>query len=246
MKYILKDTTSPVVRTFNQELTTQGLDKQTLLTRKNAGDNLSGTNLYKIVRTLPSFRKLRDLLNQEQGGVCCYCGLNLNYTNVSTRSVEHVKPKSKYVELVGDYTNLLLSCRLTDIDNADSTKPLTAQESKKNIHCDPQKANKELYHTPLDMDCADFFEYNLDGTVKGTDANATADIQTLNLNCQSLIDKRIAAISTLLFPIDTEPLSNEDYQTIANNIGNRDSNGNYREFYFVIQGVIPKLLHTNI
>lgn len=246
MKYIHKDTTSPVVHAFNQELTAQGLDKQTLLHRKNVGDNLSGTNLYKRVRALPSFRKLRDLLNEEQGGVCCYCGLKLNYTNVSTRSVEHVKPKSKYVELVGDYTNLLLSCRLTDIDNTDSTKQPTAQESKKNIHCDPQKANKELYHTPLDTDCADFFEYNLDGTVSGTDAKATTDIQTLNLNCQSLIDKRITAINTLLFPIDTESLSNEDYQRIADDIGKRNSTGDHREFYFVIQGVIRKLLHTSI
>lgn len=242
MKYIHKDTASPVVRAFNQELFTQGLDKRTLLTRQQTGENLNGTKLYEKVRALQNFRKLRDLLNQEQGGVCCYCGLNLNYTNGLIKfSVEHIKSKNANPESVGDYENLLLSCHLTNKENMD----LTRKERNNYLHCDQYKEDKKLYHTPLDTDCADFFEYNLDGTVSGTDAKATTDIQTLNLNCQSLIDKRITAITTWLFPIDVS-LSNEDYQTIANNIGNRDSNGNYREFYFVIQGVIRKLLHTNI
>lgn len=243
MKYIHKDTTSLVVHACNQELSSQGLDKQTLLTRQQAGENLNGTKLYEKVRALPGFRKLRNLLNQEQGGVCCYCGLNLNYTKGLVRfSVEHIKPKKTHPESVGDYENLLLSCHLTNKENMD----LTRKERNNSLHCDQYKEDKELYHTPLDTDCADFFEYNLDGTVSGTDAKATTDIQTLNLNCQSLIEKRRAAIEPLLFPTTGESLSNEDYLTIANNIGNRDNDGNHREFYFVIQSVIAKLLHTNI
>jgi 5-methylcytosine-specific restriction endonuclease McrA len=51
--------------------------------------------------------ELQGSLYEEQGGICCYCGDRLG----QYQSIEHFEPKSRRIELIFNYDNLLLCCK---------------------------------------------------------------------------------------------------------------------------------------
>lgn len=125
MRYIEKHYDTPTIIQHEQELKNLNLDEDSL---RNPETHVgkSGGQLYEIVRDMPTLSALKEQMYSEQGGVCCYCGMKLDYPFNPQYRVEHVLPKETHRELVGEYKNLLLSCRATKEELAlrnDNSKP---------------------------------------------------------------------------------------------------------------------------
>lgn len=241
MRYITKDDNSDVVRRHESELQNQHLDEQSLL-NPNVYPGLSGNKLWKKVRDIKVIPHLWDLKHQmydEQGGICCYCGLRIFKDSDGRKmTVEHLKPKSTHRELVGEYKNLLLSCSVIEDDAA-----IMGMNSLDNTlsHCDDSKKDTELHYTPLMRVCETVFQYDAVGGVHADVLDAQMDITTLRLDCDLLRTRRKAALS-ILFDEDGQILSDEDLRKIANKIMSPDEDNKLPEFCFVIKNVIDSLL----
>ena len=248
MRYIEKHHDAPAVIQHEQELASVNLDEASLLKRKET-EKLDGNLLYKnqirSTRYIPHWKDLQAQMCQDQGGVCCYCGLKLQFPDTQHYSVEHVKPRSKFPELVGEYKNLLLSCHSSEFERAQLKETIYSKKERKNaLHCDEFKDNKELNYSTLQADCALHFLYKLNGEVKGSDKEAEEDIKTLNLNCHSLKErgrKQMLAYSFLATD-PKEMLDIDSLKAYRQEVEKRDANGNHSEFYFVIADLLDQLL----
>ena len=248
MRYIEKHYDTPTVIQHEQELTSVNLDEASLLKRKET-EALDGNSLYKeqirSTRCIPHWKDLQAQMCQDQGGVCCYCGLKLQFPDTQHYSVEHVKPRSKFPELVGEYKNLLLSCHSSEFERAQLKETIYSKKERKNaLHCDEFKDNKELNYSPLQADCALHFLYKLNGEVKGSDKEAEADIKTLNLNCHSLKERRREQMLAYSFLTkdSQEMLDIDSLKAYRLEVEKRDAKGNHSEFYFVIADLLDQLL----
>lgn len=242
MRLIRKDETTLVVRRHQAELQAQQLDEQSLL-NPNVHPGLSGNKLWKMVRDIKVIPHLWDLKHQmydEQGGICCYCGLRIFKDSEGRKqSVEHVIPKGTHRELVGEYKNLLLACSVTDDDASlvgVGSKAYTALR-----HCDDSKADTPLHYTPLMPECETAFLYDVMRGVQASNADAQADIETLRLNCDLLKARRKAALS-ILFDEEGNLVSDEELRQISSNIMSRDKDNRLTEFCFVIKSVANSIL----
>ena len=247
MRYIEKHYDNPIVVRHEQELASAGLDEKSLMHRKQS-ETLDGDLLYRQVRStqyIPHWRELQGRINEEQGCVCCYCGAKLFYPDTRRYSIEHVKPRSSYPELVGEYRNLLLSCHSSEKDRAEIKRTIRNKRDRRKLyHCDEFKGDNELHYSPLQHDCSTHFSYKLNGEVKGNDKFAEADIDTLNLNCGRLINRRREQMLAYLFFDEhgTEIIDNDSIKKFRDKIEERDGDGNHYEFYFVIADVIDNIL----
>lgn len=248
MRYVEKHFDAPVVIQHEQNLSSVNLDEASLLKRKET-EKLDGNLLYKeqirSTRCIPHWKDLQAQMCQDQGGVCCYCGLKLQFPDTQHYSVEHVKPRSKFPELVGEYKNLLLSCHSSEWERAQLKKTIHSKKERKNtLHCDEFKDNKELHYSPLQADCALHFLYKLNGEVKGRDKEAEADIETLNLNCHSLKERRREQMLAYSFLTkdSQEMLDIDSLKAYRLEVEKRDAKGNHSEFYFVIADLLDQLL----
>ena len=248
MRYIEKHYDTPTVIQHEQELSSVNLDEASLLKRKET-EKLDGNLLYKeqirSTRCIPHWKDLQAQMCQDQGGVCCYCGLKLQFPDTQHYSVEHVKPRSKFPELVGEYKNLLLSCHSSEFERAQLKETIYSKKERKNaLHCDEFKDNKELHYSPLQADCALHFLYKLNGEVKGRDKEAEADIETLNLNCHSLKERRREQMLAYSFLTkdSQEMLDIDSLKAYRLEVEKRDAKGNHSEFYFVIADLLDQLL----
>ncbi len=248
MRYIEKHYDTPTVIQHEQELSSVNLDEASLLKRKET-EKLDGNLFYKeqirSTRCIPHWKDLQAQMCQDQGGVCCYCGLKLQFPDTQHYSVEHVKPRSKFPELVGEYKNLLLSCHSSEFERAQLKETIYSKKERKNaLHCDEFKDNKELNYSPLQADCALHFLYKLNGEVKGRDKEAEADIETLNLNCHSLKERRREQMLAYSFLTkdSQEMLDIESLKAYRLEVEKRDAKGNHSEFYFVIADLLDQLL----
>lgn len=171
--------------------------------------------------------------------------MKLQFPNTQHYSVEHVQPRSKFPELVGEYKNLLLSCHSSELERTQLKKTIHSKKERKNtFHCDEFKDNKELNYSPLQADCGLHFLYKLNGEVKGSDKEAEADIETLNLNCHSLKERRRKQMLAYSF-LATDPkemLDIDSLKAYRQEVEKRDANGNHSEFYFVIADLLDQLL----
>lgn len=235
MRYIEKRY-SESMAVHKVELILCKLDKANLHKAENRYAKLTGGNLYDMVRDMTTFSNLKQQLYEEQGGICCYCGSKLEYPLNPQYRVEHVKPKEKYRELVGEYENLLLSCRSTR-NEIEIRKEMTKKESIKLLHCDEAKASKEITYSPLNPDCEKVFVYKIDGNIKGMDAAAKKDIETLGLACDYLVRRRREALQSL-FDEDNELLSDDLLKEYKERVLCRDENNKLAEFCFVISNVV--------
>ena len=242
MRFIIKDFTSPVVIRHNEELQAHELDEQSLLD-PNTYHGLSGNKLWKMVRDIKVIPHLWDLKHQmydEQGGICCYCGLRIFKDSEGRKqSVEHVVSKGTHRELVGEYKNLLLSCSVTEDDAIIMGVNSLNNSSLK--HCDDSKADASLYYTPLMPECETVFLYDSVGSVQASTPNAQTDIETLQLDCDLLRRRRKAALS-ILFDENGNILSDEELKLISSNIMNRDEDNRLPEFCFVIKKVADSII----
>lgn len=242
MRLITKDYTTDAVLRYNAELQARQLDEQSLL-NPNVHPGLSGNKLWKMVRDIKVIPHLWDLKHQmydEQGGLCCYCGLRIFKDSEGRKlSVEHLAPKGAHRELVGEYKNLLLSCSVTEDDVT-----LMGTDSLNNPslrHCDDSKANTSLHYTPLMPECETVFQYDPVGGIQAEKTEAQADIETLRLDCDLLKTRRKAALS-ILFDENGAFLSDDELQSISEKIMTRDENNRLPEFCFVIKNVSDSVI----
>ncbi len=238
MKYIVKGISEPMA-VHKVELILCRLDKASLIKPENKYANLSGGQLYDMVRDMTTFADLKQLLYDEQGGICCYCGVRLEYPVNSKSRVEHVKPKNQYRQLVGEYENLLLSCDLTE-EEYRNMRNAPKKERKSFLHCDIAKDSTEITYSPLNPECERAFIYKIDGDIDGIDQEAKDDIKTLKLGCDYLVRRRREAINALFD--DDELLSEELLKEYKEKVLSRDRDNRLAEFCFVLSNVIEQLI----
>lgn len=243
MRYIEKNYQSQAVIDYEAEL------KQNVLDEKSLADpavhpNTDGSGVYDMVRSFHGFPALKQQMYYDQGGICCYCGRRLEYPNHPQYIVEHVTPKESDRSLAGEYKNLLLSCR----PSAEEEK-LRYNAPKKErdmfFHCDKSKGAIPITYSPLQEDCGTRFRYDEFGGVTVadyTDNAALEDLQTLNLKCDWLKRRREAALEGELFDENHELLSDDELRQRLQTIMERDDNGMYAEFCFVIKDAIEHIL----
>ena len=242
MRYIEKNYTTNAVQTHSVELKAQSLDENSLL-NPAIYPGETGRKLWKRVRdikVIPHFWDLKRQMMDEQGGICCYCGLKIKFDTDRKATVEHLKPKGIYRELVGEYKNLLLCCSLTQDEKEDINNDTVTDNDVK--HCDDTKGDEQLNYTPLQADCSMHFSYDITGHIIPTDPDSETDIRTLNLDCPALVDRRKMAMN-ILFDESGTMLSDEELRLMSDSIMQRQDDGTFREFCFVIKSTIDNLLN---
>ncbi|MCG6134788.1 MAG: TIGR02646 family protein [Nostoc sp. LLA-1] len=165
---------------------------------------------------------VHDALLKEQGYLCCYCGMRITRT---TSHIEHLQPRTNYPHLALEYRNLIASCQ------GESEEPPLVP-----VHCGHKK--KYWYDTlltvsPLEINCADFFQYPASGEILPTDdpyqsAAAETTIEKLALNINKLQKMRKAAIDGVLLDIDA--LTDVEIQQLAQGYDKPDGNGQHTPF----------------
>lgn len=138
---------------------------------------------------------IQDNLIIVQSYICAYCEIELSrdIDHVGFH-IEHIKPKSKFPNCTFDYTNLMLSCFTT-------TEELYRNNfDKSSLSCGHFKGdhfNTMLFISPVEIDCATYFQYELDGRITPVDnldrenkEKAIYTIRHLNLNCPRLTRER--------------------------------------------------------
>lgn len=80
--------------------------------------------------------------------------------------------------------------------------------------------------------------------MKGSDEKAEEDIETLNLNCHGLKERRRKQMLAYSFLTanSQEMLDIDSLRAYRQEVEKRDANGNHGEFYFVIADLLDQLL----
>lgn len=181
----------------------------------------------------PEKRELHEALIQEQGDICCYCGMRITR---DSSHIEHLKPQSSTdPNLSVEYTNLLASCQ-------------REREPKKPIHCGVAKDDwhdEDLMVSPLQPNCADFFIYTDDGQILETDTPDKKDaaletIKRLRLDIPKLNNMREAAIKNLYI----DELTDEEKHKLLQAFEEPNADGQYEEFCAAIAYILKQYFVT--
>ena len=159
---------------------------------KEKFDNFVPTTKEEAKSSWSSFTGKDDLvsnLKHIQKGLCAYCEVKINDSLIGYH-LEHIKPKSKFNDKTFDYQNIILSCFSSN--NLNTKDP--------SISCGHHKVSnfdENLFISPINQNCNNYFEYDLLGKIKpknGLDGNDRAKVKytidLLNLNSHRLIRKR--------------------------------------------------------
>lgn len=132
-----------------------------------------------------------------------------------------------YDEMQLDYeTNLLACC-----DGGKQERSGGAIR-KEDLFCESLKGNTILPVNPLCVECENKFLFSDDGEVIGVSKDAEVTIKILNLNSPVIKNMRKYAIDNYaLYPIT-------DWQAELDRLANKDSDGQYEEFCFVLKQYI--------
>lgn len=166
----------------------------------------------------------------EQGHLCCYCGRRI----VDGDShVEHFVPRSPKTgdpSLTFSWDNLLASCQAN----------LTRGDP---IHCGIKKGDwydASLLVSPLDASCEARFRFELDGRVRAAheaDPAAAETIRRLDLDGPRLRGLRKGVIDGLFAMLEHE-LALDEYERLAKELAQRDRDGRFASFCFVLVPVL--------
>lgn len=166
---------------------------------------------------------VKQRLLQEQGYICGYTGIRIT----DTRShIEHLKPQSAYFDNHEDvdYTNLIAAYPGPN-----------AASCPYGAHAKAHWYHEEQFISPLSPQCETAFQFNLDGEITAHSAHDTAaqtTIDRLKLADASLTELRKEAIQSFLF--DSE-ISLKQAKDLLEKIYNRDTQGQFRDFCFVLK-----------
>ena len=148
-----------------------------------------------------SKKKVQDSLIPVQKYLCSYCEIELVRGDEKFGyHIEHIEPKSKNLSRTFDFSNLLISCFNSGYEIAPSVidqNPISCGHAKKDSF-DPL-----LFIKPTDLECEDYFYYELDGRIVPNPSldnshkfdQAVYTINLLNLNCRRLKRERKDIIS---------------------------------------------------
>lgn len=148
-------------------------------------------------------KECKDLIKQqilrEQQYLCAYCEKKIE--NETDAHIEHLKPKSRYLEKCFDYNNLIISC------NGNQCSDVNREDYEDNIHsCGYPKDNyfdEEKFLNPVELtDVSDYYSYDIDeGCIKASEKGplkANYMINLLNLDNPCLNNGRKNAKNALL------------------------------------------------
>lgn len=173
---------------------------------------------------------VKSSLIREQGGICCYTGRRITPEN---SHIEHLKPQASCIKHEDtDYSNLLAAYPSSN----------ASTECEYGAHPKKKWYDKHLFVHPLRRDCETRFRYHLNGKIGSRisgDEGASATIQQLRLDHSELEKMRESAIYTMLFE---EKLSKTQVERLMAAMDNRDGNGNFRPFCFVLKQACEKYL----
>lgn len=240
MKYIEKHPDKVIA--YEKQLREQQIDMRSL-SNPAVHQTWKGKEVYEYAQGLSEFKNMETQLLLDQGGVCCYCGCRIPHpTGIPPYVREHVTPRESSRELAGEYSNLLLSCRgENDALGPNSLKDISHRKKNFFFHCDKHKGAKPLINSPLQSDCDSHFSYSISGKVSEDGNIEGPDIKVLNLNCEYLKTRRKAAIDSFIYDSDNNMLSSDELQRLATALSQRDANGNYHEYFFVVANVAKTL-----
>ena len=234
MRYIDK-TKLQAPALYDAELRVAQLDEASILGGTHAG--LSGSDLFDNgVKRLTSYKLMREQLLEDQGYVCCYC----NRGDIT----EHVKPKSIYRELVGEYKNLLIACEGGQIIPSTMAPSRSKQFRRMQypLHCDQKKGNDELLISPITRMCEWRVHYDpLTGKVYG-DSEVMDMEMKLNLNHPALIKERKEEIKNWCYDSSGNALSNDQLEKVFTKMMTREADGRYHNLYYVIASAAMELV----
>lgn len=236
MKRIIKTVAPESFVTF---ITNSHYDKTSLEQKLHAEGDVDHKSIFDNLKRDGSYDDLKQKLHEEQGYVCCYCCCRIPDSIHPKVVTEHLKPKSVHKELVAEYTNLLRSC-----DGGEDQTGESKNRSVYPLHCDKQKGDREIDVTPLDEDCESLFVYTIDGHIKGLSDMADQTIKILNLDCNTLVNRRKLAIASYIYESRRNGtiLPDEDLKIIQSNLLKKDIEGKYDPFFFPVVKAIDTLL----
>lgn len=173
------------------------------------------------------YKKVKQALAKEQGFICCYCGRRISGCNDT--QIEHIYAKGTdiYDEMQLDYeTNLVACC------DGGKTERAAGTIRKCDLYCESVKGSKILPVNPLMIGCEDKFLYADDGDIMGVNKDGEVTIKILNLTSPVIKNMRKYAIDNYsLFPP-------KDWEVELKRVQNKDLNGQYEEFCFVLESYI--------
>jgi uncharacterized protein (TIGR02646 family) len=173
---------------------------------------------------------VKESLLHEQGWICCYTGRKIS---TASAHIEHLKPQSICIDHEDtDYSNLL----------AAYPAPNSPNQCEYGAHARKNWFDPSLFVHPLRADCEQRFRYKTNGKIEPVnlaDKGAQETIRRLRLDHAALKQMREEAIAESIF---ARPLSKIQAQRLLATIEQRDGNGNFRAFCFVIKQACEKYL----
>ena len=233
MRYIAKDP-SRIPTNYIADITSAHLDEASLTGGAHAAED--ARDLFNQVKRFASYDAFKQVLLEEQGYICCYCGCRIENINGDKAISEHLLPISgRGRNKLASYDNLLISC--SGDQKIDTSNSLYGVDR---LHCDASKGNEEIPVTPLIPDCDKQFQYTIDGKISGLTQDAKDTVRILNLDCVLLRLRRQSAMEILMQ--DGEILSEEELATMKDIFELKDANGRYEPYCTAVIRCIEEYL----
>ena len=125
-----------------------------------------------------------------------------------------------------EYSNLLCSC---DGGQNDRKGKSRADKQRLPLFCDAKKNNEVIKITPLNPSCEEQFSYDEEGHIYGETDDAIETIETLGLDCKTLVNLRKAAIK----PYIEQQLNKDEWDKQVQKLLKR-TNGLFLPFCFAV------------
>lgn len=194
---------------------------------------MNGRNPHYLDLTDSLRIKLRGVIVQEQGNICCYC---MRRINQKSSHIEHYKPRDLFQEEDLSYDNMFASC---------PGQPY--EVNLLNQHCDSKKNNwyDERFPKPTDSEFEKCISYRINGFADpyhkiGDDRHSLEKefIEKVGLNAPYLIRNRRQVIEKSEI-MDEAEYSNDDWMDFISYY-DKMHEGNYEEYCAVIIDIIRR------
>ncbi|KEO82444.1 retron system putative HNH endonuclease [Tumebacillus flagellatus] len=173
----------------------------------------------------PLKNQVKQSLIEEQGKICCYCGMRIDARNTH---IEHLKPQQHCTpEESVDYHNIVASC----------------EGENKKVHCGHNKHNwhdEALFVSPLHENCAAHFVYTYDGKILPCEDSelvpkARETIFQLGLDSEKLNALRRVAWEPILY---LEDLTIADIDAYLQACDTPNDQGEFPEYAAAVQSIL--------